>query len=148
MKRSKLALSVPVFVALALLGAACGSLGPPPECTEGLGGTADEALFAQYFTAMELVSADSGQPGGPAENGASFPGGEPLAVNVSAGAAVTVRFCVQGFYDGGVIADDLTADLVPGANQVHLDTFDTSADYVVRVIVDGVLVKNLPFTLQ
>ena len=133
---------------IALLAAACGSFGPPPECAEGLGGTADEALFAQYFTSMELVSAASGQPGGPAENGTAFPAGEPLAVNVSAVAEVSVRFCVQGFYDGGVIADDLTADMVPGDNQVHLDAFDTAASYVVRVIVDGVLVKNLPFTLQ
>ena len=133
---------------IALLAAACGSFSPPPECTEGLGGTADEALFAQYFTSMELVSAASGEPGAPRENGAEFPVSEPLAVNVSAVAEVSVRFCVQGFYDGGVIADDLTSDIVPGDNQVHLDTFDTAANYVVRVIVDDVLVKNLPFTLQ
>ena len=136
------------LAALALLAAACGQIGPPPECAEGLGGTADQTLFAQYFTSMELVSAASGQPGAPAENGASFPVSEPLAINASVLTEVSARFCVQGFYASGVIADDLTADLVPGENQVHLDAFDTAADYVVRVIVDGVLVKNLPFTLQ
>jgi len=148
MKRASLSLSVGGLAMVVLVAAACAPLSAPPECADGLGGTADQNLFAQYFTAMELVSATSGQPGTPAENGASFPVTELLAVNVSAVAEVPVRFCVQGFYAGGVIADDLTADMVPGENRVHLDAFDTAADYVVRVIVDGVLVKNLPFTLQ
>lgn len=136
------------LLTLALLVAGCGQVGPPPECTEGLGGTANETLFAQYFTSMELVSATSGQPGDPAENGAAFPVSELLAINASVRSEVSARFCVQGFFAGGVIADDLSADLVPGDNQVHLDAFETAADYVVRVIVDGVLVKNLPFTLH
>jgi hypothetical protein len=136
-------------LALLVVAAACAPLSAPPECAEGLGGTANETLFAQYFTSMELVSATSGrQPGDPAENGAAFPVAELLAINASVLSEVSVRFCVQGFFTGGVIADDLTTDLVPGDNQVHLDAFDTAADYVVRVIVDGVLVKNLPFTLH
>ncbi len=144
-KRNSKILALMLVVGLGL--AACGSFGPPPECTEGLGGTADEAMFAQYFTSMELVDQTTGQPGQPHDPGVSFAASAPLTIRISSVADVTVRACVQ-FFDRNEIAFDQASTLPIGQNEIVLGAFPGAGNYVVRVIVDGVLVKNLPFTLQ
>lgn len=141
-------LKIATLLILALLASACGgSFGPPPECTEGLGGTADEAKFAQYFSSVELVSQNTGQPGELHDPGASFPVSEPLVIKISSVGDVTVRACVQ-FFNGNQIAFDQSFTFTPGENEITLGAFPDAGNYVVRMIVDGVLVKNFPFTLQ
>ena len=137
--------SLHLLLAASLLLAACGSFGPPPECIKGLGGSADTAAFDAHFTSMQLVSASSGEPGGPAEHGVAFAAGETLAIAVDSLGAVTLRACLQAARE---IPIDQTYDLSTGEQTLVLGALDEPGMYVVRVIVDGVLVKNLPFTLD
>ncbi len=134
-----------LLFAASLLLAACGNFGPPPACIEGLGGTADTAAFDAHFTYMELVSAASGEPGGPAEHGTAFAAGETLAISVDSLGAVGLRACLQAARE---IPIDQTYELSAGEQTLVLGALDEPGMYVVRVIVDGVLVKNLPFTLE
>ena len=137
--------SLYLLLAASLLLAACGNFGPPPACIEGLGGTADTAAFDAHFASMQLVSADSGEPGGPAEHGTAFAAGETLAINVDSLDAVSLRVCLQAARE---IPIDQTYELSAGEQTLVLGALDETGMYVVRVIVDGVLVRNLPFTLE
>lgn len=137
--------SLYLLLAASLLLAACGNFGPPPACIEGLGGSADTAAFDAHFASMELVSAATGEPGGPAEHGVAFAAGEPLAIRVDSFDAVSLRACLQAARE---IPIDQTYDLSAGEQILDLGALDEPGMYVVRMIVDGVLVKNLPFTLD
>jgi hypothetical protein len=135
----------PVLLAASLLLTACANFGPPPECSEGLGGVADTAAFDAHFASMQLVSAASGAPGAPAEHGEAFAADEPLAIQVDSLGAGSLRACVQAASE---IPIDQTYELAAGGQTLQLGALGEPGMYVVRVIVDGVLVKNLPFTLE
>ncbi len=126
---------------------ACGSFSPPESCGDEIGGTADEALFGQYFESMELVNANTWQPGTQGENGVEFAAGEPLLIMFDAKTDVEVRACIQNTVGGGGIAFDQTSSFSSGENEFSLGVFEPSS-YVIRVIVDGVLVKNFPFEVK
>ena len=135
-----------VCIALGLMVAACGPLSPSESC--GAGGTADKAAFAQHFTSMELVNEATGQPGQPDQEGEpQFASSDPLAIRVESRSRVSVRACVEQRRGGGKIAHDQTHTLAQGAGSASLGSF-APGPYVVRVIVDGVLVKNLPFSTR
>ena len=133
-----------LLLTASLLLAACGGFGPPPECIEGLGGVADTAAFDANFASLPLVSAARGQPGRPAEHGVAFAAGEALAIRVDSLGAVSLRACVQ---EARSIPIDQTYELSTGEQSLKIGTLPEPGMYVVRVIVDGVLVRNLPFTL-
>lgn len=130
--------------ALSLVLAGCAGFGPPQSC--GAGGTADEVAFARAFTALELVDGTTGQP--PAERdpefGPIFTTAAQLAIRAEALAGVSVRACVEGRTGGAKIGFDGTQTLSAGVGTMPLGSFE-AGPWVVRVIVDGVLVKNLPF---
>ncbi len=130
----------------ALTVTAC-SFGPPPSCGEGIGGTADQEQFATHFEEMSLVSQTTGEPGTEGDQGAQFAQGDPLAIVAAARSEVTVRACVQPLSGGGEIALDATQTLAEGTGEISLGTFEPGT-YVVRVIVDGTLVKNFPFVVE
>jgi hypothetical protein len=94
---------------------------------------------------MQLVSAASGAPGAPAEHGEAFAADEPLAIQVDSLGAGSLRACVQAASE---IPIDQTYELAAGGQTLQLGALGEPGMYVVRVIVDGVLVKNLPFTLE
>ncbi len=133
--------------ALLIVTATACTSGPPPSCGEDIGGVADPATFDQYFGAMGLVNRTTGQPGPDGEQGSQFAQADPLAIEADVRAAVEVRACVQPLSGGGELAFDGTRMLGPGSGQVELGAFSPGA-YVVRVIVGGTLVKNLPFEVQ
>ncbi len=137
------------FLAVLLLSLlACGSLAPPESCGEGIGGSADEATFARYFTQMSLAHSQSGAPGEEdPDGGTRFPSGSALAVQSAALSEVSLRVCVQERKGGGKIAFDQSQDLAPGENSFHVGIFP-SGMYVARVIVNGTLVQNLPFSIE
>jgi hypothetical protein len=128
--------------ALPMLG--CGSFAPPKSCGEGIGGTADEALFAQHFSSMELIREATGIP--PVEMGGEkvVSPDDPLAIKVQALSSTEVRVCVQERVGGGGIPLDKTFAVEQGESVLSLGGF-SAGSYVVRVIVDGTLVRNLPF---
>lgn len=136
-----------LFAVLSIVLSACGSFGPPPECTEGLGGTADEALFAENFNSMQLVNQATGLPGESTEQGEAYAPADTLAIMVDAKNAVTLRACVQ-FISGRQIAFDQNPSLDAGETEIVLGSFPDTGDYVVRMILDGALVKNFAFVIQ
>jgi hypothetical protein len=141
----KLTIVLPIlFLVLAAL--ACGSFSPPEDCGAGIGGTANEALFGDNFASMELVDANTWQPGDPGENGVQF-GQDPLLIMFDAKGDVTVRACIQNTQGGGKLAFDQTASFSSGSNEFQIGSFEPG-NYVIRVIVDGVLVKNFPFEVK
>ncbi|MBM3153429.1 MAG: hypothetical protein FJZ96_14700 [Chloroflexi bacterium] len=142
----KLISTLPILF-LILSALACGSFSPPEDCGEGIGGTADEALFSQYFESMELVRASDWQPGTPGENGVEFAEGENLLVMFDVKSGVEVRACIQNTQGGGQLAFDQTSSFSEGSSEFPVGSFDPGA-YVIRVIVDGALVKNFPFTVK
>jgi hypothetical protein len=141
----KLIIILPVLL-LALSALACGSASPPESCGDAIGGTADETLFGQNFASMELVDANTWQPGAAGENGAQF-GQEPLLIMFDAKSGVDVRACIQNTRGGGKLAFDQTVSFSAGSNEFPVGSFEPGT-YVIRVIVDGVLVKNFPFEVK
>ena len=137
---------VALGIALALIASACGSFGPPESC--GVGGTADEAKFSQYFAQMELVDATTGQPGPvDPESGPQFAATAKLEIRAKSKAPVALRACVQSRRGGGKIPFDQTQSLPLGPGSLSLGSF-APGSYVVRVVVDGVLVRNLTFMVE
>lgn len=136
--------TVGALLALAALIAACGPMGAPQSC--GAGGTADEGAFAKSFSSMELVNEGTGQPAPETdpENGPIFTTADRIAIRAEALAGVSVRACVEGRTGGAKIGFDGTQTLSAGTGTMSLGSFG-AGPYVVRVIVDGVLVENLPF---
>lgn len=125
---------------------ACGQFAPPESCN--VGGSADESKFASLFTKMELLSQATGQPVSiDSENGAQFSPEDPLVIEVESLTEVTVRACVQSRQGGGKIPFDQTQSLPTGKGSFALGTFNQGS-YVVRLVVDGVLVKNLTFFIK
>jgi hypothetical protein len=132
-----------LFVTLLGLGAgACGSISPPESCTNtGF----DEAAFSEYFTDMHLINAATGEPGErDPEQGDRYATDDQIAVRIESLDDVEVRFCIEQRKGGGQIVYDQLHGIVQGENTVTLTTFD-SDPYVIRVIVNEVLVKNLTF---
>jgi len=138
-------LLVVACVVLGLLVSACGA---PESCGENIGGTADEAAYAQRFARMALVNEGTGQPGAAdPEGGVQFAAADRLAIQVESLAEVTVRACVQERKGGGKIALNQSQTVGQGEDSFALGSFERGS-YVVRVIVDGTLVKNLPFVVK
>ena len=135
-----------ICTVLGLIVSACGSFAPPESC--GVGGTAEEAKFAQHFTRMELVNEATGEPGQPDQEGVpQFAPAAQLAIQVESVDEVSVRACIQERRGGGKIAFDQSLTAPQGPGNFSLSSF-APGSYVVRVIVNGILVKNLPFTVK
>jgi len=134
-----------VFAFLFLAQAGC-RFGPPASCGDTIGGVADETLFGQYFESMELVSANTWQPGTPGEQGMDFPVDEPLLIMFDTKAEVTIRACIQ-VPGRGDLAFNETVTFAEGSNEFNMGAFDKGG-YIIRVIVDETLVKNFPFSIK
>jgi hypothetical protein len=129
---------------LAIATLACGSFAPPESCIDT--GTADEEAFTSQFNSMQVVNAATGAPGeSHPEGGVRFSTEDQLAVVVDSLGEVDVRFCVTQRRGGGQIVYDETHTVQEGETTVTLMAFD-SDPYVIRVIVNDTLVRNLPFT--
>jgi hypothetical protein len=137
-----------IFIVLFLMSLACGSLSPPEDCGEGIGGTADEALFGQNFSSMNLLDADTGGQGKDGgENGRLFDAGVSLKLAFNSKSNVTMRICIQERKGGGKVVLNRSVDYFVGEGGLVLGKF-RNGDYVVRVIMGNVLVKNLPFGIE
>jgi len=136
------------ILSLCLLATACGALVPPESCGPGAEGAADEARFAQLFRSMELVSATTGLPGEPDEEGTPrFTAGDELQIVTDNLGALGIRACVQERRRAGTIAGEREGSLPAGRALIPLGSFE-EGDYVVRVLVERVLVRNLPFSVE
>ena len=115
----------------------------PPESCAVSGGTADESAFAQHFTQMAVVA--EGQVA--AEEEGVFNSTDTLEVVAVSLADTATNLCLQERKGGGKIRYNETPTLHEGEDRATLGSFG-GGDYVIRVIVDGVLVKNLPFSVR
>lgn len=132
-------------VVVALLAAGCAMFTPPEDC--GVGGTADEAAFGQYFQSMQLVDQATGAPGVEGEEGTEFGSGTSLVIRFESTQAVELRVCIMERKAGGEIVLDETWKLGAAAGELVLGEMAPGA-YVARVSVDGVLVKNFAFVIK
>ncbi len=133
-----------VFSALGLAALACGSFAPPESCTNA---DFDEEAFARYFNDMQIVYAATGEPGETAEGddrGPGFSTDDQLAVLVDSLGEIDVTICIEQRKGGGQIVYNQTHTVQEGETTLPLMAFD-SDPYVIRVIVNDVLVKNLTF---
>lgn len=142
---NKLQIAFPVFLALIIAGC---SFGPPPSCGDDIGGVADTAVFDTYFNAMALLNETTGLSGPEGDRGAQFAPGDALAIQADTKSDVEVRACVQPTSgQSGTIPFDQTQALSQGQANFPIGSYSPGA-YVVRVIVEGTLVKNFPFEIR
>lgn len=147
MDSSRIRVSAVAALVLAI-GMGCGSFSPPASCGENLGGLADQTVFEQNFSAMQLVNQATGLPGpADSESDASFAQGETVAISYSAVSAGTLRACVQERTGGGGIPLDQTFEFDEGEGTLALGSFEPG-NYVVRAIIGETLVRNLTFTIK
>lgn len=140
------AVPVSFSTALLLVSAACGSIAPPETC--GATGSADEARFAELFSSMDLVVEATGETGlEDPEGGAQFPADTPLAIRFDGRASAEVRVCVEQRRGGGEIAFDRSFMATGAPGSFSLGAFPPDI-YVARVLVDGTLIRNLPFVVR
>lgn len=132
-------------VLLGLTALACGQLSPPESCGENIGGTADEAKFDELFAEMTLVDGASGEPG--SGDPPTLAAGDQLIIQAQALDDVSVRACIEESRGGGEIALDEIQTMAAGESSFSIGTFEPGP-YVIRVIVDDTLIKNLPFTVE
>ena len=145
MKRLRWWMFVGIVMVLSIQ--ACGSLSEPESCGE-IGGTANEVLFDQNFVLMELVNATTGDPGeynseGEVQVGSS----DSLSIPFEIKNDVSIRVCLQERKGGGKILFNETKSFTSGENSLTLGTY-SKGGYVVRVIMDEALIKNLPFRIE
>jgi hypothetical protein len=69
-----------------------------------------------------------------------------LAIREDSIHEVSLRACIEERRGGGEIALDKTQDILSGSGSISLGSLEAGS-YVLRVIVDGVLVRNLPFSI-
>ena len=132
-----------LFVTLfGLVTGACGAISPPESCAHtGF----DEAVFAEYFTDMYLIDTATGEPGErDPDQGDRYATDDQIAVWIESLEDVEVRFCIEQRKGGGQIVYNQAHSISQGETTVALTTFE-SDPYVIRVIVNDALVKNLTF---
>ena len=139
-----------VLAAVLLFTWQCGDSGTEPEQPCGTSGTANEALFNQHFERMALVDRATGLPGQPdPELGERYSRTAVLELRMDAKAPVSLRACVEVRDGSRTFVRTVTHSATAGSSGAELGTFATNASgYVVRVTVNGVPVRNYPFTTQ
>jgi hypothetical protein len=126
----------------------CGSFSPPESCEGITTGVADEELFNQIFHAMELVRATTGEPGKIGSEGeVQFDSGEALKIDFESTVDGSFRACVMERKGGGEVVLDDEMAFTAGVGAFNIDAFSRGS-YVIRVAVDDILVKNLPFIVE
>ncbi len=135
-----------LLLSLTMIVFSCGPLSPPESC--GAGGTADRGKFNQLFRDMLLVYDPTGEfPLMQTEGEPHFSENSAIGVQVDSLQSLDVRFCVEERRGGGEIIFDEVMSMSEGAARVSIGPFG-SGSYVVRVILDEVLLINMPFTVD
>lgn len=140
-KRFLGAVALALLLALAL---SCQSVRPPEECAVK-GGVADQAAFARHFTEMSLASDKQIAPFG--DHAMALTSDGVLEVVATGLANTATNLCTQERKGGGKVVYNQTLTLPQGESRTRLGSF-APGEYVIRVIVDGVLVRNLTFGVR
>jgi hypothetical protein len=81
------------------------------------------------------------------EAGPTFLQDTSVSIQVESTESIEVRFCVEERRGGGEISFDEVRTISGGVTIVSLESF-VPGSYVIRVILDDVLVRNLPFVVE
>ena len=133
------------IVTMIALATACEETGSPEDCE--LGVVADTDAFEAAFDSMELIDDETGESFEETADGFIVPEGTVVSISATAVDTTDWRACQQERVGGGDIVLDEEWTQEAGEESFLLGEFPP-LDYVVRVGVDGVLVKNLPFTVE
>ena len=145
MSRQALCALLSMFL-ISLFLVSCGQFSPPESC--GAGGTVHEETFNQTFAEMLLY--DETRGGSPlidTEAGPTFFPDRPVSIQIESLSSARVRFCVEERRGGGEISFDEIRTVSEGDSIISLGVFD-SGSYVIRVIIEDVLIRNLPFVVE
>jgi hypothetical protein len=81
------------------------------------------------------------------EAGPTFFPDRPVSVQADVISSVEVQFCVEERRGGGEITFDEVRTMQAGMNIYSLGNFEQGS-YVIRVILEGSLIRNLPFVVE
>jgi hypothetical protein len=81
------------------------------------------------------------------EAGPTFLANSLVSVQAETLMSVEVRFCVEERKGGGEISFDEVRMIPDGDNIISIEVFEPGS-YVIRVIQNGLLVRNLPFIVE
>lgn len=128
-----------------MLLTSCRALRPPESC--GLGGFANETAYGLYFDNLNLLDVE-GNPGSPDRDGVPrFEEGQTINLWLQIKTDTRVRICVEETRGGGEIAYDDIVSLKTGQSAVTFGALERGP-YIIRLSIDGTLVKNFPFSVR
>jgi hypothetical protein len=134
-----------VLLMMLVLISSCRALSPPESC--GLGGFANDTAYGLYFSDLDLLDVN-GNPGEPDRDGTPrFEEGSALNLWLQVKSDTRVRICVEETRGGGEIAYDETSALTSGQTAITLGVLERGP-YIIRISIDGTLVRNVPFSVR
>ncbi len=141
--RQHILVFIPILMLMLL--SSCRALRPPESC--GLGGFANETAYGLYFDNLDLLDVE-GNPGKPDRDGVPrFDEGQAINLWLQIKTDSRVRICVEETRGGGEIAYDEIVSMKTGQSAVTFGTLERGP-YVIRLSIDGTLVKNVPFSVR
>lgn len=134
-----------ILILMLMLLTSCRALRPPESC--GLGGFANETAYGLYFDNLNLLDVE-GNPGSPDRDGVPrFEEGQTINLWLQIKTDTRVRICVEETRGGGEIAYDDIVSLKTGQSAVTFGALERGP-YIIRLSIDGTLVKNFPFSVR
>jgi hypothetical protein len=123
----------------------CRALRPPDSC--GLGSFANDTAYGLYLDDLDLLDV-AGNPGEPDRDGTPrFPEGQAVNLWLQVKSDSRIRICVEQTRGSGEIVYDETSSFSSGQNAVTFGVLERGP-YVVRISIDGTLVRNVPFSIR
>ncbi len=123
----------------------CRALRPPESC--GLGSFANDTGFGLYLDDLDLLDVE-GRPGEPDRDGAPrFEEGQAINLWLQVKSDTRIRVCVEETRGGGEIVYDETASFTSGQSAIPFGVLERGP-YVIRIGIDGTLIRNMPFSVR
>jgi hypothetical protein len=144
MKRKYQALIMSIILLLGFVSS-CRALRPPESC--GVGSFANDTGFGLYLDDLDLLDVD-GSPGEPDRDGTPrFEEGQAINLWLQVKSDTRIRICVEETRGGGEIVYDETSSFSSGQSAVTFGVLERGP-YVIRISIDGTLVRNVPFSVR
>lgn len=134
---------ISLFLLMLIFIAGC-DLGQPRDCEVNTGNTVDEELFSTYFSSMRLMDETGFEGVSHDEDEAIFAPASPLSISFDAIKDGSIVLCIQSRTGSKFTPATLHETFEAGSSTINISNY-MNGSYVVRVIVEDTLVKNLPF---
>lgn len=144
MKRQPAAILLCSMLILSFVSS-CRALRPPDSC--GVGSFVNDTAYSLYLDDLDLLDVN-GNPGEPDRDGAPrFKEGETINLWLQVKSDARIRICVEETRGGGEIAYDETTAFSSGQNAVTFGVLERGP-YMIRISIDGTLVRSVPFSVR